>query len=372
MTRGSVRSRQSSCPWPTSSAITLAAPRCSRTSVKPPVDAPTSSARRPVTSIPKTSSACASLTPPRPTYGWSGVDQLDDARRRRPACPAFETTVAVDLDLAGEDQRARPFARRGEPAFGHQGVEPLAWPISFPLALGLAAADQRELRGLLVSRPRGASAMAARLGMAAGAARRLRADDPVGDAGELAVAQARSPERSPRPGGAFVGHARASVRGRRATGRWACCRRRPCRRSSRARPSCLRRRGCRRRSGTRGRSRCAHRSHGIESGRRCAPPMIGAALRRGADERAGLAQVHRLQSVRVERAAHVREPDRPPADRSPGRRPCRWRRPPPRSPAAPAAFARPRPRSSVAGSRARSANASAWRPSPARIAMPSP
>ena len=47
MTRASVRSRQSSWPRPTSSAMTLAAPRCSSTSVKPPVDAPTSSARRP-------------------------------------------------------------------------------------------------------------------------------------------------------------------------------------------------------------------------------------------------------------------------------------------------------------------------------------
>ncbi len=45
------------------------APRCSSTSVKPPVDAPMSSASRPVTSMPKASSACASLTPPRLTYG---------------------------------------------------------------------------------------------------------------------------------------------------------------------------------------------------------------------------------------------------------------------------------------------------------------
>ena len=69
MTRGSLRSRQSSCPWPTSSAMTLAAPRCSRTSVKPPVEAPMSSARRPSTTMPNASSAWASLTPPRPTYG---------------------------------------------------------------------------------------------------------------------------------------------------------------------------------------------------------------------------------------------------------------------------------------------------------------
>ena len=38
---------QSSWPWPTSSATTRAAPRCSSTSVKPPVEAPMSSASRP-------------------------------------------------------------------------------------------------------------------------------------------------------------------------------------------------------------------------------------------------------------------------------------------------------------------------------------
>jgi len=41
-TRGSFRSLASSCPVPTSTANTRAAPRCSRQSVKPPVEAPTS------------------------------------------------------------------------------------------------------------------------------------------------------------------------------------------------------------------------------------------------------------------------------------------------------------------------------------------
>ena len=68
-TRGSVRSRQSSWPWPTSRATTRRAPRRSSTSVKPPVEAPMSSASRPATSMPKASSACASLRPPRLTYG---------------------------------------------------------------------------------------------------------------------------------------------------------------------------------------------------------------------------------------------------------------------------------------------------------------
>ena len=56
------------------------APRCNRTSVKPPVDAPTSRPSGPAGSIPKASSAAASLWPPRLTYGSGCVD--DDRRRR--------------------------------------------------------------------------------------------------------------------------------------------------------------------------------------------------------------------------------------------------------------------------------------------------
>src|SRR5258706_3587767 len=66
-TRGSLRSVQSIWPWPTSSATTRVAPRLRRTSVKPPVEAPMSSASRPSTAMPNVSSACASLRPPRPT-----------------------------------------------------------------------------------------------------------------------------------------------------------------------------------------------------------------------------------------------------------------------------------------------------------------
>ena len=49
VTRSCSRMRQSSSPYATSSAITWAAPRWSRQSVKPPVEAPTSSAMRPST-----------------------------------------------------------------------------------------------------------------------------------------------------------------------------------------------------------------------------------------------------------------------------------------------------------------------------------
>src|SRR5437016_4772164 len=68
-TRGSLRSLTSSCPDPTSIAKTLAAPRWSRQSVKPPVEAPTSAQILPRTSTLNVSRACTSFSPPRLTYG---------------------------------------------------------------------------------------------------------------------------------------------------------------------------------------------------------------------------------------------------------------------------------------------------------------
>ena len=59
--------------------------------MNPPVDAPTSSASRPVTSRPKCSRAWASLMPPRPTNGWSGVFSSTRACAVTGA-PAFDTT----------------------------------------------------------------------------------------------------------------------------------------------------------------------------------------------------------------------------------------------------------------------------------------
>ena len=80
VTRASLRSDQASCPRPTSIATTCAAPRWSRQSVKPPVDAPTSTARRPATSTPNASSAPASLRPPRETNVGRRRLRRDDDR----------------------------------------------------------------------------------------------------------------------------------------------------------------------------------------------------------------------------------------------------------------------------------------------------
>ena len=75
-TRGSVRNRHASCPYPTSTATTCAAPARSRTSVKPPVDDPASRHRRPAISsggsaCAQAASAGASLCAPRDAYGGS-------------------------------------------------------------------------------------------------------------------------------------------------------------------------------------------------------------------------------------------------------------------------------------------------------------
>ena len=61
VTRGSCRRRWWSWPWPTSTATTEAAPAWSRQSVKPPVEAPASRARRPVGSMSKRSRAAREL-----------------------------------------------------------------------------------------------------------------------------------------------------------------------------------------------------------------------------------------------------------------------------------------------------------------------
>ena len=67
MTRGSFRSFQSSCPYPTSIENTRAAPFCSIQSVNPPVDAPISMHVFPASRIGKTRNAFSSFSPPRET-----------------------------------------------------------------------------------------------------------------------------------------------------------------------------------------------------------------------------------------------------------------------------------------------------------------
>ena len=209
MTRGSVRSRQSSWLWPTSSAMTLAAPRCSRTSVKPPVDAPTSSARRPARVDGERVERAGELQAAAADVRMIRHGELD-ARVGLDRRAGLRDDLAVDRHLAGEDQRARAFARRGE-----------------------AAVDERDIEARLGRSPRVVSV-----------SRRCSASNQLfRDTTQSAIAAepaVRDPGVLERRVGALRGTrrpARASDPGRTAPGRSAWPTRRPCPRSCRATPA---------------------------------------------------------------------------------------------------------------------------------------
>src|SRR5437899_5836624 len=153
-TRGSLRSLASSWPAPTSTAYTRAAPRWSRQSVKPPVEAPTSRQTRPATFIWKASSAWASFSPPRLTNGerpWSSTPaslatrapallprlpstRTSPARMRRAACSRLSTSP-------------RPTSRRSiRPRRAGLGPPLLIGPPPAPAAAETAARSPRETR----------------------------------------------------------------------------------------------------------------------------------------------------------------------------------------------------------------------------------
>src|SRR5512133_1798557 len=113
LTRSSFLSDHASWPYPTSTALTRAAPRWRRQSVKPPVDAPTSSAAAPPGSIPKVSSAPESFSPPRDTKRGPSVTSIDaPSRTAAPAlltrCPSTDTLPARTAARACSLDGARP------------------------------------------------------------------------------------------------------------------------------------------------------------------------------------------------------------------------------------------------------------------------
>ena len=97
------------------------APACSRQSVKPPVDAPTSRQSRPSSSTSSRSSAFAS-------FAAAGDEAAAVARPRgrRPRPPGPRLVVAGDEP--GQDERLRLAATLREPALDEQDVEPLLSP----------------------------------------------------------------------------------------------------------------------------------------------------------------------------------------------------------------------------------------------------
>ena len=87
--------------------------------MNPPVEAPTSRQSRPATSTPNASSACASFSPPRETYGGgrstsSSADVVD-----------LLAGLRVARDEAGHDERLRLRAALGEAALDEQHVQAL-------------------------------------------------------------------------------------------------------------------------------------------------------------------------------------------------------------------------------------------------------
>ena len=138
-TRGSLRSFMSICPKPVSTAVTCAAPCCSRQSVNPPVEAPTSRQARPVDVDLPVLQSRRELQSAAAHVGLVFAEKADggifrDGRAR-----------LVDLLLphqnpAGKNERAGAFAAGGKAALDEQQIEPyfssfrlsgLVFPVSF-------------------------------------------------------------------------------------------------------------------------------------------------------------------------------------------------------------------------------------------------
>ena len=89
--------------------------------MKPPVEAPTSRHAAPRRRRRRPSSAVASLSPPRETKRRPALDLERRVAGDRRA--GLGDDAPVDAHPAGHDERLRPAARLGEPAFGEQLIE---------------------------------------------------------------------------------------------------------------------------------------------------------------------------------------------------------------------------------------------------------
>ena len=120
-TRGSVRSRQSSWPSPTSTAWTSDAPCCRRQSVKPPVEQPASIQTLPLHSrLPRHRGPRPSFSPPRETK--AGSSRTLDRRVATPrACPASRPCCRPPSTSPAQD----PGAQLLLVAFGEECLQQL-------------------------------------------------------------------------------------------------------------------------------------------------------------------------------------------------------------------------------------------------------
>ena len=99
-----------------------AAPCCSRQSVNPPVEAPTSRQTLPSTSICQCSRARSSLSPPRLTYFRSSPSSRIDGVRFDLRARFFELLV-VDQHFPRENESLGAFARGSQSAVDQKFVE---------------------------------------------------------------------------------------------------------------------------------------------------------------------------------------------------------------------------------------------------------
>ena len=169
------------------------APRCSRQSVNPPVEAPTSSAlaaRRPAS--PVRDSAFASLIPPRETNARALRDAHEHSSST--SSPGFSARLSrPNLDLPRHHRRRRRGCARGT-GRARSGVCPdVAWPSLRTLSAAAAWRDSAPLRpGRLAKRhPRPSCGMQTSQPRSAHSRRRRQAvidERPASEAGRIHAA----------------------------------------------------------------------------------------------------------------------------------------------------------------------------------------
>ena len=122
--------------------------------MKPPVEAPTSSALRPSTSSSSASSAFASLTPPRETYG--GGPSTSSSTSASTSWPGFSARrrPAPRWTSPGDHGRGRARARLEQSAFRQQGVQAHAGHGQNGTGRRSSSAARAPMRGCDASRPR--------------------------------------------------------------------------------------------------------------------------------------------------------------------------------------------------------------------------
>ena len=120
-TRGSWRSFQASCPRPTSTAKTFAAPCWSRQSVNPPVDAPRSSATQSGHVELKMLERVFEFVAAAADVFFAGLEREGVIGFDR--VTGFKGGLGVDADLAGEDGAFGFFAAFAKAAFNQRLIE---------------------------------------------------------------------------------------------------------------------------------------------------------------------------------------------------------------------------------------------------------